>query len=149
MVKIKILKEKKAWIRIVEAFTMILLITGILLVVLNKEDLLEDKSSKNVYEKQQEILRKIQLNNTLRENILTQPALPVEWDNFPSGLKDYIISETPSYIECKAKICSLSDSCVLNEVINDETNLYVQKTIISATLDTYNPRQLKIFCWER
>jgi len=148
MKKINILENKGAWIRIVEAFTMILLITGFLLVILNKEDLLEDKSSKSVYEKQQEIIRKIQLNNTLREDILNS-SLPVEWDNFPSNLKEYIISETPSYLECKAKICSLNDNCVLNEKTSDEKNLYVQKSIISATLDTYSPRQINVFCWEK
>ena len=57
--------HKKGWIRIVEAFVAILLITGVLLILLDKGYLKEDISSK-VYEAEVSILRGVQLDLELR-----------------------------------------------------------------------------------
>ena len=141
--------EKRGWIRIIEAFSTILLITGVLLIVLNKGYLPKEDISQRIYEKQQGILREIQLNNSLRESILSfdSNSLPIEWSSFPQDLKDKIISKTPGDLECKAKICNINDICVLNEI--SDKDIYAQKVIITATLEKYSPRQLKLFCWEK
>ena len=141
------IKEKSGWIRIVEAFTMILLITGVFLIVLEK-DLAKD-FSQVIYEKEQGILREIQLTNSLRENVLSfnSSSLPVEWDNFPPDLKEKIISKTPSYLNCKAKLCNVNELCVLSETPNE--NVYVQSVTITANNEKYNPTKLKLFCWEK
>ena len=136
--------SRKGWISIVEAFTMILLITGILLIILNGESFQKD-SSQEIYEEQQGILREIQLNDSLRNDILNSINLPVEWEELTGSVKNKIISKTPGYLECKAKICNENDVCVLNE--NSDKEVFVQKVIITSTLDTYSPRQLKLFCW--
>ena len=139
--------EKRGWIRIIEAFVMILLITGILLIVLNKGYILKNDNSQEIYENEQWILREIQLNNSLRQEILNIGVLPVEWDNFPENVKNKIISETKSYLNCEAKICDLNDVCVLSEI--SDKDIYVQKVIITTTLEKYSPRQLKLFCWKK
>ncbi len=139
--------QTKGWIRIVEAFVMILLITGILLIVLNKGYLSKKDNSQKIYEDEQGILREIQLNNSLRGEILNIGTLPVEWDNFSVNVKNKIISETKSYLNCEAKICELNKICVLNKTF--DRDVYVQSAIITATLDNYNPRQLKLFCWKK
>ena len=141
------MKSKKAWIRIVEAFTTILLITGVLLIVLNKGYLPKEDISQGIYEEQQWILREIQLNDSLRESVLSFDlnSLPIEWDNFPQDLKDKIISKTPGDLECIAKICNINEICVLSEI--SDKDIYAQKVIITATLEKYSPRQLKLFCW--
>ena len=141
------MKQKKGWIRIIEAFVTILLITGILLIVLNKGYISKNDNSQKIYENEQGILREIQLNNSLRQEILNMGVLPVEWNNFPENIKNKIISETPSYLNCEAKICGANEICVLSEISNED--IYVQKTIITATLEKYNPRQLKLFCWRK
>ena len=141
------IKDKSGWIRIVEAFTMILLITGIFLIVLERDSTKD--FSQEIYEKEQGILREIQLNNSLRESILSfnSDSLPIEWENFPQNLKEKIISRTPSYLECKAKICNVNDPCVLSETSNE--SIYAQKVIITSSLEKYSPRKLKLFCWEK
>ena len=136
--------EKKAWIRIIEAFVMILLITGILLVILNKGYVSKNDSSQKIYEDEQGILREIQLNDSLRQEILNV-VLPVEWNNFPENVKNKIISESPSYLKCEAKICNVNEICDINEI--SDKDIYVQQLIITATLEKYSPRQLKLFCW--
>ena len=141
------IKEKSGWIRIVEAFTMILLITGVFLIVLEK-DLAKD-FSQVIYEKEQGILREIQLNDLLRGSVLSfnSNSLPVEWDNFPQDLNEKIISKTPSYLNCKEKLCNVNELCVLSETPNE--NVYVQSVTITATIEKYNPTRLKLFCWEK
>ena len=139
------LKNKSGLIRIIEAFAMILIITGILLTVLNKGYISKSDNSEKIYEIEQAILREIQLNNSLRNEILALEDLPIEWENFPLNVKNEIISEAPINFECDAQICNLNDLCSLNKEIEKE--IYVQKTIITANLEKYSPRKLKIFCW--
>ena len=141
------LKNKSGFIRIIEAFAMILIITGILLTVLNKGYISKSDNSEKIYEKEQAILRGIQLNNSLRNEILASDNLPVEWKNFPPNLKNEVTSEAAINFECEAKICRLNEICGLSKEIEKE--IYVQKTIITANLTKYSPRKLKVFCWEK
>lgn len=143
MVKIK----KRGWIKIIEAFVMVLLITGVLLVVLNKEYLLKNDNSQKIYEDEQGILREIQLNDSLRAEILNIGILPVEWGNVSVNVKNKIISETKSYLNCEVKICDVNKICALN--VTSGENIYVQSAIITSILEKYNPRQLKLFCWRK
>jgi hypothetical protein len=137
--------EKKGWIKIVEAFVAVLLITGILLIVLNKGSISKNDNSQEIYENEQGILIEIQLNNSLAEEIFDIGTLPVEWNNFPANVKNKIISETKSYLNCEAKICDVNEVCVLSQ--GDEKSVYVQSAIF--TLDENDPRQLKLFCWKK
>ena len=154
--------NKRAWIRIVEAFVSILLIIGVLLIVINKGYIGKDISSE-VYETEISILRSIQLDNTLRNNILIsnksgynaasgESPLPIEWDDFDDNeervlkdVRDKIINQIPNYLECQAKICELDDSCTLNGEI--ETEIYAKPATIAANYAIFSPRQLKLFCW--
>jgi|TARA_B100000315_G_scaffold251947_1_gene287701 hypothetical protein len=140
------IKNKSGFIRIIEAFSMILLISGILLIVLSKGDILDSNESEKIYEKEQFILREIQLNNSLRGDILSFETLPVEWIDLPTNVKVKIIDKSPPNFNCEAKICNLDVECDLGRDIDG--NVYAQKTIITASLEKYSPRELKIFCWE-
>lgn len=141
------LKNKSGLIRIVEAFAMILIIAGVLLTVLNKGYVLKSDNSEKIYESEQAILRGIQLNDSLRDEILALENLAVEWDDFPLNVKNEITFESPVNFECQAKICNLNEICVLSQEIEKE--IYAQKTIITANLAKYSPRELKVFCWEK
>lgn len=147
----KILTKKSGWIRIIEAFTMILLITGFLLIIFSKDLVSKNNNSESVYEKIQETLRQIQLNSSLRDSVLESSSndLPVEWEDFPLNLKSVIDNETPSYLNCIGKICDLKKDCTLINNENPSKNLYIQRVIITSTLDSYSPRELKLFCWEK
>ena len=144
------IKNKRAWIRIVEAFVAILLIIGVLLIVLNKGYIGKKDISAEVYNVEISILREIQLNDALRNDILNANP-PVEWGDFKSEdlgvLKNKIISRLPNYLDCEAKICEVEDICVISKDL--EKDVYAQSVIITTTLETpeYNPRQLKLFCW--
>jgi len=142
--------QKKGWIRIFEAVLAIFLIVIAVLVLLTNSALKREDFSQEIYNAEIFILRDIQLNNSLREEIIDSGlALPIEWDsaNFPSQTKARIIEKTPSYLECKAKICDTNDLCLLTDA--EGKSIYAENVIITATNTEYNPTQLKLFCWEK
>lgn len=145
--------NKGGWIEIVEAFIAILLITGVLLIVITRNNSQNADISERVYNSEITIIREIQLNDTLRNLVLsvTNAQLPSEWGNssFPATLQDRITSRTPNYLNCVAKICDPSDPCYLTSY--QAKDVYSQDSIISATQTqtSFNPRKLKLFCWAK
>ncbi len=162
------IRNKKAWIRIVEAFIAILLIMGVLLIVINKGYIRENEIPLEIYEKELSILRGIELNEMFRSYILQanktghdpnsgESPLPIEWDDFTNDpphegldeIKNEIKNEIPDYLDCEAKVCVLSADCILNKNFETQKDIYVQSIAIVANLEIYSPRQLKLFCWEK
>ncbi len=131
-----------------EAFVALLLVSGVILIVLS-DGLLEneDRSSK-IHDAELAVLRDIQVDETLREDILNAP-IPIESidEGFPSDVEDRINLRIPNYLECIAKICEITSECDLDD--SPEKSIYVQSVAITTTSGEYKPRQLKLFCWER
>jgi len=140
--------SKKAWIKIFEAVIAVLLITSVLLIVIGEGSIKKNEDSLKIYETEISILREIQLDNLLREDILDIESLPVGWDDFDSNglaeVKEKIISKTPDYLDCKAMVCEMIADCILDG--DSGKAVYVQSIAITASLEKYNPRQLKLFC---
>ena len=139
--------NKHGWIEIVEAFVAVLLIAGVILIILNKGYLEKKDISDSVYNIEILILREIQRNDTMREDILNAPEpLPVEWKDFPDSIKNEIVERTPNYLECSGKICDINDVCGITE--KKEQDVYAQFTVISPTIgggEIY--RKINLFCW--
>lgn len=145
-------KNKKAWVKMVEVFISIMLMTASIVMVLNK-NVFSGEEMKEVGGQMTHILRTIQINETLRSEITDYSGeLPVEWESFESsGLSEtqnIITDKTSANLECEAKLCSLNDDCINNNAPAD-TNVYSKAAYLSGDLDTYNPRQLKLFCWRK
>jgi|TARA_Y100000310_G_scaffold331800_1_gene406059 hypothetical protein len=133
------MENKSGFIRIIEVATMILIITGLLLVVLNNSSS-KNENSKEIYELEQTVLKKIQLNKSIRNDILAK-AIGEEFDL--TG----IYEDRLNNFECKSIVCALIGDCLLGQTI--EKDIYSQEAIISADLITYGPRKLKMFCWRK
>lgn len=133
-----------------EVFISIMLLTGSVVLVLNKNAFTGEVIGE-IDEKMTYILRTVQNDNSLREEILSA-GLPVEWDDFEiSGLtktRDKIIEKTPPNLVCEAKVCALNDEC-MHSGVPLEKNIYSEKVYISADLTNYSPRKLKLFCWRK
>lgn len=144
------IKEKRGWIRVVEAFVAILLIAGVLLIVVNKGYIGKKDISKQIYDIEISILREIELNDSLRNEILSLPlgedSVIVTEENLPNTYLK-IKGRPPEYLECKAKICKLDKICIWTEDVGKD--VYAEAVAISATNNVYSPRQLKIFCWKK
>jgi len=139
-------ENRKGWIRIVEALVAIMLIAGFLILIINNpEKGVKDISSK-VYMTENAILREIQLDNTYREYILGIGETSVEFEYFNVDLKNHITSRVPAYLNCTGKICDFDydANCNINSLKKD---IYVKGVMITADLNDYNPKLLKIFCW--
>ena len=156
------MNNKKGWIRIVEAFVSLIFIIGVLLIVLNKGGISKEDISSKMYDIELSILREIELNDTLREDILKanrsdydpgtdESPLPINWSDFNNpevGLlevRNKINERLPNYLGCEARICEMNRICVPDKY--SEKEIYAQSVAISANLELYSPRQLKLFCW--
>lgn len=144
-----VIKNKNGWVKVLEVFVSILLVMGVIFFVLNRGSVYSE-SSRDVYEMEISILKIIQLNETFRGNVL-DADMPVNWSGFDAEglgeIKDIIEEKKFESYDCQAKVCSLRELCVLDElVLND---VYVQSVVISSDSNSYSPRQLKIFCWEK
>lgn len=146
--------NNRGWIRIVEAFFSILLIAGVLLIVLDNGSITGEDISSKVYDLQLSVLREIELDNSLREAILCtttcgdpvpEGGIEESSSQFPTLVKNRIIDRMPNSLTCKSKICELEVICELNTYIDKD--VYAQSVAITATIETYDPRQLKMFCW--
>ncbi len=135
-------KNNKGWLRIAEAFTAVLIVIGAAIIVVSGGIQRED-ISEEVYDVEISILREIQLNNTLREEILGIIGT-IELNDFPIETKNKIIDKTPAWLECTAKICPPESTCLLEE--ESEKNIYAHSILIFSTLTNYNPRIVKLFC---
>lgn len=136
-------KNKRGWIKIVEVFAAILIISSIVLIAIQQSQGEEESIYSRVNSDQISILREIQLNDALRGEIITSSGV-VEWADFPASSKNKIIEKTPNYMECTAKICAAGAECPPSG--NQEGSVYAETVIMGATLDDYSLRQLRLFC---
>ena len=141
--------NKKAWIKVIEAFIAVTLIIVVLVIILNQQSSQQTDASQSIYNYEILILRNIELNNTLRNETLNVSVLPSTWDNstFPADVKSKIISLMPSSLTCEAQICATNNTCDFWKTI--DTSIYAQSIFITSTLYEYNPLQLKLFCWTK
>ena len=54
------------------------------------------------------------------------------------GVKDKINEQVPDYLECKAKICELSDVCLLDEITENEIELFIEDHRDELEEEIYN-----------
>ena len=142
--------NKRAWINVAEAAISLLLIAGVLIAVLSSNHKESTKLSDKVYESEISILRGIELNASLRKEILLVNFLPVNWTDFNSSgmgnVEKKINIEIPNYLNCEAKLCEMDKICDSDSQISKD--IYVKSVTISSNSGYYRPRQLRLFCWE-
>lgn len=147
--------NKRGWLKVIESFIAILLVITIVLVVISNKNIRRDDASLAFYNTEKSILKEIQLNSTLRSEIVNTPeGTEVGEIDFPEQTRLKIEARTPSQINCTAKICSPSDICLLTddkitELGIKEKDVYAESVMITSTVDTFSPRVLKLFCWGR
>ena len=144
------IKNKRGWIRLVEVFIAIVLITSVLLVISRTNSNRDNEIQNEISKRELAVLRDVQLNDQLRADILSVEVvnLPVEWENFNDyGLSDVrtrIEALSPSEFDCSAKVCLINEQCTFQGETDGE--IYVKSVVISANSTIYSPRELKLFC---
>lgn len=134
----KIMREKRAWIRIVEAFIAIILITSIL-IFLYSRTIEKPRRAEEIYKLQKTILDEIAADQGLRQAVLDGKPEDIK------DIKDFVRERVRSGFTFEIKICEVEDICVLDEYREE---VFSSEGIISATLEKYEPKKLKIFMWK-
>jgi len=143
-------RNKHGWIKIVEAFVAIILIVVVLLIVIQQGYIGDRDRSSEVYEIESNILREIELNDNLRQEILglTLKETPV---NASQNVIDFMESRVPAHLGCVARVCQIDRVCFMEPGTTTE-DVYSQLVSINAETATpgseeYSPRKLQMFCW--
>ena len=116
------IKNKKGWIEIVEAFVAILLVAGVLLILANKGYLGKSDISEQVYTAQLSMLREIETNDAFRAEILEVSSLPAY---VPTDIQQLINTRAPNYLNCIGQVCDIVDCPIgWNKCLDVNNNKY-------------------------
>ena len=136
-----VIKNKNGWTSVIEVFVSILLISGIIALTINSSTLQKPKISEQIYSSQILTLKIIQIDDELRADVL---------DGQVSAEINNTIDQTiPNYLECKSKICNFPSECNLDPETIPNKEIYAKSILITTNMASYNPKELKLFCWEK
>ena len=138
MEKIGMMRNKRGWLRILEAFLAVLIIASVLLIMVTRMP--GRDRGEEIHEMQRLILRQVALNDGLREEILNDEI------SEKVKTKDFIKEMAPVYWEFEVEICEIGVVCKIDYIAKD---VYADEILISSTLEEYQPKKLKLFVWER
>ena len=138
MVKLKKF-NKVAWLRVVEAFIGIIIISMVLLLVVSRDGIIKDNSDE-IHQMQDNILEILSKNDSLRNGILM--TNPGEENNYL--VNSAIERLAPRSWNYSTKICDIDVACGM-ELPNKD--IYVTERIFVSNLTHYNPKKLRLFVW--
>jgi len=130
-----ICSNKKAWLRIVEAFLAIMIVLSGMIILLSREKS-DSGDSERIYEKQREILSIISKNDSLR-------GLVIEGKN--EELRVFIQKVMPRIYGFNVSTCEIDMICSA-DTPNDR-EIFVTESVITSTLEDYSPKKLRFFVW--
>jgi hypothetical protein len=135
-----VMKSKKAWIKIVEAFIAVILVMSALLIIASKNEVSIDRGGE-IIKLEKAILDSIVQEDNMRNDILKGNI---------SIISKEIDKNVPFWINYSVNICSYDSICPNPAgYINNE--VYAQEALVFSNLTYSNPSnatKLKIFFWE-
>ncbi len=139
----ELLRNKRGWLRILEATIAVLIVTGVMIAVYSKQGNREPRFDDYLNNLGEKILLDISSDRVLRGYVLSG-------DNV--SLISYVTTKIPPNFEFSLKLCTLGDPCKLSD--DDEIqatkgkDVFSKSTIIAADSKSYNPKELKLFMWK-
>ena len=133
------MKNKKAWLRIVEAFIAVMIVATVLVVLVAKSP--RPASPGDIKEIQRSILNSISLNNELREEILD--GIDTEKEDTNNSVRTLL----PGQYDFLIKVCQVEEICGMDFYV--PKSVYADEILITATLDAFNPKKLKLLIWRK
>ena len=127
------MRNKKAWLRIAEAFIAILLITGVMVFLYSETD--KPSKSAEVYNVEKVILDEIAFNESLRSAVLNNDTV---------SIKNFVAIRIPAGFNFTINICDVDNICGL---VKYKEGVFASEGIISSNLTSYKPKKIKIFMW--
>ena len=130
--------NKRGWLRIVEASVGILIVVGVLLTLYAQQADTKDLSAE-IYELQIYILNEIAEN--YRNDILNSNEPTSDMISFATG-------KIPANFNFVIRICGIKEVCGLGEDGPEYGNVYTEERVVSANLEKYYPKKIKLYIWE-
>ncbi len=130
------MKNRKAWLRIVEAFIAVMMVASVLIILTSRQP--KQDRTESIHAIQRSILEQISSNNTLRTEILR---------NNKTNTELYIGKNLPVYLNFTTRICEVAEICGMLFYVEKE--IYGDEILITANLTYYQPKKLKFFVWEK
>ncbi len=141
-------KNKRGWIKVLEAFIAVVMLISVMLLIVNNEKY-EAQETSSVLIKESAFLSSVQKNETMRNDILALDTSSSEYElndsGFPASVKNYLDETFSDRIECSAKICGASSECDLNDY--PEREIFSRSVIITSNLNEFDPKKLSLFCY--
>jgi hypothetical protein len=131
------MRNKKAWVRIVEAFIAITLIFSVFITLYSKQVYKPDISDE-VYSLQKALLGQISNEEKLRQDVL---------DENNESIMLFLEDKIPDSFDYNIKICNLTEICSMDFY---QKEVFASETVISSTIQGgYSPKVIKIFMWRK
>lgn len=136
-------KDKKAFLKIVEAFISVLMVMGVLLLVLSKQPNFQPTQEEELHRIQRSILDQAIQSPGIRESII---------EGSPQGIIEIqkIVGKLlPEGYNYEIKTCilgTLDEICRMDYYVSGE--VFVEETILGASLKRNRPTILKLFFWK-
>ena len=142
-----ILKNKRGWLRILEATIAVLLVTGALGIVYSKQlARVEPGPDEYILSLQEKILLDVAHNKTFRK-----ASVSGDVDQF-LVVQDYAREVVPLNYNLSLQACSLNDPCKLSPgayTLTVGKLVFAEDTIIATDIDSnYVPVRVRLFIWE-
>jgi len=142
-----ILKNKRGWLRILEATIAVLLVTGALGIVYSKQlARVEPGPDEYILSLQEKILLDVAHNKTFRK-----ASVSGDVDQF-LVVQDYAREVVPLNYNLSLQACSLNDPCKLSPgayTLTVGKLVFAEDTLISTDIDSnYAPVRVRLFIWE-
>lgn len=129
-------KNKKAWLRIVEAFLAVIIILGTVLVIYTGQEGAKPDIAEDIYQKQRAVLDVISKNDSLRQDVLNKNTGPIN---------DIIIKMIPNNWGFAINISEPTKIASAN--LPNDKDIYVTEVLVTSTLQEYSPKKLRFFVW--
>jgi len=130
------MRNKRGWLRIVEAVIGIMIVMGFLLYFISERNIKTDISG-DVNQRQLQILSIISKNDSLRNDILNDNSTQVNIE---------ISKMIPASWNFSTNICLLQDICNRAYTPNDR-DVFTEEILITSNLTEYQPKKLRFFVW--
>lgn len=127
--------KKRGLVRIIEASISVVLIAGVLIFLFVNN---ASNNGVDLSEYARGVLEEIANNASLRTAV-------INYDN--DTISNFVLTRLPSGYNFESRICGVNDICGKSNFT--ESEIFVGERVISATIDNFNPKKVKIFIWAK
>ena len=142
--------NKRGWVRIVEMFIAVLIISSAVLYVTSIRTESSD-ISEEVYEKQKEIFSVLGGNETFRNEIVLVNVIEDSCNNVPIGsFIDFIDESMPKNWDFTINICDMD--AFSNQGSPPDREIYISEMVITSTVSSYpdfKARKVRLSVWRK